>query len=72
MAVSVEELFGALLVGEELEHRLDADEDVYNARPRSRFNDPAMICMFGDVLRRMLTLQMVAAAFDREGFEDDV
>ena len=70
--VSVEELFGALVVREELEYQLEADQDVYKARARSRFDDPEMIAIFGDTLRRMLTLQMVGAAFDRQGFEADV
>ena len=70
--VSVEELFGALVVREELEYHLEADEDVYKARARSRFDDPEMIAIFGDTLRRMLTLQCVGAAFDRQGFEADV
>ena len=61
-----------LLVRDELEYHRDTGENVYKARPRSRFDDSELICIFVDVLWRMRTLQMVSAAFDGQRFEDDV
>lgn len=45
---------------------------INEAAKRSRFDTPEMVALFADILRRLKTLQMVRAAFDREGFAQDI
>ena len=72
--VSHEDIFRALLLREELEYHLQTDNPnaPYTAHGKSRFDTPESCCVFGDNVRRMKMLQAVNAAFERQGFEEDV
>ena len=70
--VSFEELFAALLDREELEYQLDSDTTPYRAMPKSRFDTPEHVIVFGDTLRRLLLFRGTRMALRRKGFQKDV
>ena len=65
-------LFRALLNREEMQYSLPDDAEKYCAAQRSRFDTPEFVCIFGDTLRRLRTMQQVRACFDRPGFEQQI
>lgn len=72
--VSHEDIFRSLLLREELEYSLETDDPgaPYKANDKSRFDAAEFCCVFGDNVRRVKLLQSVNAAFERQGFEEDV
>ena len=72
--LTFQKLFSALISREELEYSLATDDPTnpYVANALSRFDSPDFVAVFGDTLRRMKTMQMVTAAFERPGFEKDL
>ena len=70
--LSFEELFEALPDREELEYQLDTDSTPYRAQPKSRFDTPEHIIIFGDTLRRLLLFRGTRMALKRKGFQKDV
>ena len=70
--VSYQDLFSALMQREEMEYSCPEDSSPYRARKVSRFDAPEFAAMFGDLLRRMKTLQAVRGTFQRQGFEKDL
>ncbi|CAK9072462.1 unnamed protein product [Durusdinium trenchii] len=72
--VSHEDIFRSLLLREELEYSVETDDPgaPYKANDKSRFDAAEFCCVFGDNVRRVKLLQSVNAAFERQGFEEDV
>ena len=70
--LTFEELFEALPDREELEYQLDTDNTPYRALPKSRFDTPEHIIIFGDTLRRLLLFRGTRMALKRKGFQKDV
>ena len=70
--LTFEELFEALPDREELEYQLDTDNIPYRALPKSRFDTPEHIIIFGDTLRRLLLFRGTRMALKRKGFQKDV
>ena len=70
--VTYQDLFSALVQSEELQYNLETDTAPYRAKPRSRFDSPEFVACFADTVRRLKTMQMVSAAFQRPGFEQDI
>ena len=57
---------------EEHEYALASDDVPYIASKQSRFNNPEIIAMMGDVVRRMRLLKGTKAAIGRKGFDADL
>ncbi len=70
--LTFEELFETLLDREELEYQLDSDNAPYCAMPKSRFDTPEHVIIFGDTLRRLLLFRGTRLALKRKGFQKDV
>ena len=70
--LTFEELFKTLPDRDELEYQLDSDSTPYCAMPRSRFDTPEHIIVFGDTLRRLLLFKGTRMALKRKGFQKDV
>jgi hypothetical protein len=70
--ITFEQLFGALPDREELEYQLDSDTAPYRAKSKSRFDEPELVLVFGDTLRRLLMFRGTRMAFKRRGFQKDV
>ena len=70
--VTYQSLFSALMQREEMEYSCSDDVEPYQARAVSRFDSPEFAALFGDILRKMKTLQAVNASFQRQGFEKDL
>ena len=51
---------------------MSADVKPYEAACQSRFNKPEMICVLGDVVRRLRLLKGTRAAIGRKGFSADL
>ena len=67
-----EEVARRLLNIEELEYHLTTDVERYEAACQSRFNDPEIIAVLGDVIRRLRLLKGTRAAIGRKGFGADL
>ena len=70
--LTYQQLFSALMQREEMEYSGPNDKVAYTARQVSRFDTPEFASVFGDLLRRMKTLQQVRSSFQRPGFERDL
>ena len=70
--VSFEVLFPALMDREELSYDLPSDKTGYCPSPRSRFDTPEHILVFGDSLRRLRMFRGARLALKRKGFQTDV
>ena len=70
--LTYQQLFSALMQREEMEYSCPSDKVAYKARAVSRFDTPEFASVFGDLLRRMKTLQQVRSSFQRPGFEKDL
>ena len=70
--LTFEELFETLPDREELEYQLDSDSTIYRAMPKSRFDTPEHVIIFGDTLRRLLLFRGTRLALKRKGFQKDV
>ena len=70
--ITFEQLFAALPDREELEYHLDSGTVPYRAKSQSRFDEPELVLVFGDTLRRLLTFRGTRMAFKRRGFQKDV
>ena len=57
---------------EELESTLPTDREPYEASSQSRFNNPEIIAVLGDIVRRLRLLQGTRAAVGRAGFSLDL
>ena len=57
---------------EEHEYTLATDDVPYVASCQSRFNNPEIIAVMGDVVRRMRLLKGTRAAIGRKGFDADL
>ena len=57
---------------EEHEYTLATDDVPYVASCQSRFNNPEIIAVLGDVVRRMRLLKGTRAAIGRKGFDADL
>ena len=57
---------------EEHEYTLATDDVPYVASCQSRFNNPEIIAVMGDVVRRMWLLKGTRAAIGRKGFDADL
>ena len=57
---------------EEHEYTLATDDAPYVASCQSRFNNPEIIAVMGDVVRRMRLLKGTRAATGRKGFDADL
>ena len=57
---------------EEHEYSLASDQEPYKAARQSRFNNPEIIAVLGDVLRRLRLLKGTRAAIGRKGFSADL
>jgi hypothetical protein len=67
-----EQVARRLLNIEEHEYSLATDTERYIASSQSRFNNPEIIAVFGDVVRRMRLLKGTKAAIGRKGFTADL
>ena len=67
-----EEVARPLIDIEEHEYTLATDDVPYVASCRSRFNNPEIIAVLGDVVRRMRLLKCTRAAIGRMGFDADL
>jgi hypothetical protein len=70
--IAFEQLFAALPDREELEYQLDSGKAPYRAKSKSRFDEPELVLVFGDTLRRLLMFRGTRMAFKRRGFQKDV
>ena len=70
--VPMEDIFEWLQDREELEYHLPSDTVPYEARARSRFDNPECAAVFGSALRQGLILRGVATVFRRQGYEADL
>ena len=68
----MERLFACLIDREELAYTLPGEDEEYRPRPRSRFDSPEFMAVFGDVLRRLRLFRGVNIAFKRQGFAQDL
>ncbi len=57
---------------EEHEYHLETDDTTYLALSRSRFSNPELVAMMGDVVRRLKVLKGTRAAIGRQGFGGDL
>ena len=57
---------------EELAYSLVSDPEPYEASCQSRFNNPEIIAVLGDVVRRLWLLRGARAAVGRKGFSADL
>ena len=57
---------------EEHEYVLETDETPYVASCQSRFDNPEIIAVMGDVVRRLKLLKGTRAAIGRRGFDADL
>ena len=57
---------------EEHQYSLPSDTEPYKASCQSRFNNPEIIAVLGDVVRRMRLLKGTRAAIGRKGFTADL
>ena len=67
-----EQVARRLLNIEEHEYHLGSDPEPYRASCTSRFNNPEIIAVLGDVVRRMRLLRGTRAAIGRRGFSADL
>ena len=67
-----EEVARRLIDIEEHEYTLATDDVPYVASCQSRFNNPEIIAVLGDVVRRMRLLKGTRAAIGRKGFDADL
>jgi len=67
-----EQMARRLINIEEHEYSLATDSEPYRASCQSRFNNPEIIAVFGDVVRRLRLLQGTRAAVGRKGFGTDL
>ena len=67
--LTFEQLFKTLLDREELEYQLDTYSTTYCAMPRSRFETPEHVIVFGDTVRRLLLFKGTRMALKRKGFQ---
>ena len=56
---------------EEHEYSLANDQEPYKAARQSRFNNPEIIAVLGDVIRRLRLLKGTRAAIGRKGFRNN-
>ena len=63
-----EQVARRLIEIEELEYSLASDPEPYEASCQSRFNNPEIIAILGDVVRRLRLLRGTRAAVGRKGF----
>ena len=68
----IEPVTRRLLNIEEHEYHLNSDHVQYRASCTSRFNNPEIIAVLGDVVRRMRLLKGIRAAIGRKGFSADL
>ena len=71
-SLTYQDLFAALMQREEMEYACPDDTEPFQARQISRFDAPEFAAVFGDILRKMKTLQAVNGSFQRQGFERDL
>ena len=57
---------------EELEYCLASDTEPYEVSKQFRFNNPEIIAVMGDVVRRLRLLKGTRAAVGRKGFTADL
>ena len=57
---------------EELEYSLVSDPEPYAASRQSRFNNPEIVAVLGDVVRKLRLLRGTRAAVGRKGFSADL
>ena len=57
---------------EEHEYSLASDQEPYKAARQSRFNNPEIIAVLGDMIRRLRLLKGTRAAIGRKGFSADL
>lgn len=55
--VTYQKLFSAVMQREEMQYDCEGDVAPYRAKPVSRLDSPEFACVFGDLLRRIKTLQ---------------
>ena len=67
-----EQVARRLIETEELEYSLASDLEPYEASCQSRFNNPEIIAVLGDVVRRLRLLRGTRAAVGRKGFSADL
>ena len=67
-----EEVARRLLDLEELEYHLDSDEEVYEANHQSRFDNPEIVAVLGDCVRRLALLKGTKAAVGRKKIDGDL
>jgi len=67
-----EQVARRLLNLEEHQYSLTSDVEPYKAKCQSRFNNPEIIAVLGDVVRRMRLLKGTRAAVGRKGFSADL
>ena len=69
--MTAQRIFDALPNREELQYSLEADKEVYQASPQSRWDTPEFYAVFLSFLRALKIQQTVKASFERPGFEKD-
>ena len=67
-----EQVARRLLNLEEHEYSLASDQEPYKAARQSRFNNPEIIAVLGDVIRRLRLIKGTRAAIGRKGFSVDL
>ena len=67
-----EQVARRLIDVEEHEYTLDTDAEPYVASSHSRVDNPELIAVLGDVVRRMRLLKGTRAAIGRKGFDADL
>ena len=67
-----EEVFEFLLNRQELSYQIPGEDTVFNPEGANRFSDPAIVCIFADVRRRLSLLSSTRAVVNRSGFQADL
>ena len=67
-----DEVARRLLDLEEQEYHLDSASEVYEANEQSRFDNPEIVAVLGDCVRRLALLKGTKAAVGRKGFDGDL
>ena len=70
--LTFENIFETLQDREELAYSVPGDDMPYVPRATNRFDTPEMVCIMGDVLRRLRTLKGVRASLARDGYGKDL
>ena len=63
-----EQVARRLIGNQELVYSLASDPEPYEASCQSRFNNPEIVAVLGDIMRRLRLLRGTRAAVGRKGF----